>query len=80
MWTSDQKEWPSVDENTKLCMEEGPEYNVPHFYADYNLVKLLFEQFEIVSITHIEEFWEKNGATNSSFHYHVLVRKKEEHI
>ena len=80
MWTSDQKEWPSVDENTKLCMEEGPEYNVPNFYADYNLVKLLFEQFEIVSITHIEEFWEKNGATNSSFHYHVLVRKKEEHI
>lgn len=80
MWTSDQKEWPSVDENTKLCMEEGPEYNVPHFYADYNLVKLLFEQFEIVSITHIEEFWEKNGATNSSVHYHVLVRKKEEHI
>ena len=70
-----QKEWPSVDENTKICMEEGHEYKVPHFYADYNLVKEMLENFKIVSITHIEEFWENNGVTNSSFHYHVLVRK-----
>lgn len=70
-----QKEWPSVDENTKLRMEEGPEYKVPHFYADYDLVKELFANFEIVSITHIEDFWESDGVTNSSFHYHILVRK-----
>ena len=72
-----QKEWPFVDENTIICMEEGPEYKVPHFYADYNLVKVLFKKFEILSITHIEEFWEKNGITNSSFHYHVLVKKNQ---
>lgn len=72
---SKQKEWPSVDENTKICMEVGPEYKVPHFYADYSLVKRLFKKFKIVSITHIEEFWENNGVINSSFHYHVLVRK-----
>lgn len=70
-----QKEWPSIDKNTKICMEEGAEYKVPHFYADYELVKILFESFKILSITHIEEFWENSGVTNSSFHYHVLVRK-----
>lgn len=74
-WGFKQKEWPSIDQNTKICMEERAEYKVPHFYADYELVKLLFKNFKIISITHIEEFWESNGVTNSSFHYHVLVRK-----
>lgn len=76
-WGYKQEGWPSVDENTKICMEEGPEYKVPHFYADYNLVKALFANFEIISITHTEEFYEKNSVTNSSFHYHVHVRKNE---
>lgn len=67
--------WPSVDENTKLRMEEGPEYRVPHFYADYNLVNELFAKFKIISITHVEDFWENNGVVNSSFHYHVIVKK-----
>ena len=31
--------WPNVDENTKLRMEEGPEYEVPHFYANYIKLK-----------------------------------------
>lgn len=70
-----QSEWPLIDENTKICMENGPEYEVPHFYADYKLIKELFERFKILKITHVEEFWESNGVTDSSFHYHVLVRK-----
>lgn len=75
-WGFKQKEWPSIDENTKLRMEAGPEYKVPHFYADYNLVKELFANFKIVSVSHIEEFWESEGETNSSFHYHILVKKE----
>lgn len=74
-WGSDDKDWPSIDKNTKLRMEEGPEYKVPHFYADYDLVKELFMNFKIISITHVEDFWESNGATKSSFHYHILVKK-----
>ena len=46
--------WPKIDENTLLKMEEGPEYKVPHFYADYNLVKELFKDFEIIDIRHIQ--------------------------
>lgn len=74
-WGPTEKEWPSIDENTKLRMEEGPEYRVPHFYADYNLIKELFVNFKILSITHVENFWESNGMTKSAFHYHVLVKK-----
>lgn len=75
-WESNEKEWPSIDENTKLRMEEGPEYKLPHFYADYNLIKELFANFRIILITHVENFWESNGVTKSAFHYHVLVRKE----
>lgn len=70
-----QSEWPLIDQNTKICMEKGPEYEVPHFYADYELIKELFKRFKILKITHVEEFWESNGVTDSSFHYHVLIRK-----
>ena len=56
-------------------MEKGPEYKVPHFYADYNLVKELFKDFEIISITHVEDFLENEGNIYSSFHYHVLIKK-----
>ena len=69
------KDWPSLDENTKITMEEGAEYKIPHFYADYNLIEELFRDFEIISITHVEEFREKNGKINSVFQYHVHVKK-----
>ena len=69
------QDWPAVDENTKLCMNEGPEYKVPHFYADYNLIKELFSKFMICSITHCEEFYEVDGKIKSSYHYHVLIKK-----
>jgi ubiquinone/menaquinone biosynthesis C-methylase UbiE len=70
-----QMNWPFVDENTKLRMDDGPEKGIPHFYADYNLIKKLFSEFDIKEITHIEEFFERNGDVTSSFHYHVLIRK-----
>ena len=74
-WQERHREWPQVDENTRLCMDEGPEYEVPHFYADYALVKELFSAFKIIWINHVEDFWEQDGSTRSSFHYHVLVQK-----
>lgn len=56
-------------------MEEGPEYKIPHFYADYDLIKELFKDFKIIFINHIEDFYESNDKTYSSFHYHVLIKK-----
>ena len=75
-WGFKQEDWPLIDENTRLRMEEGPEYKVPHFYADYNLIKELFKDFKIEFINHIEDFYESNGKTYSSFHYHVLIKKQ----
>ena len=66
-----QQDWPMVDANTKLRMEPGPEYKVPHFYADKKLLDELFKDFEVLSITHVED-WGKN---NRGIHYHVHVRK-----
>ena len=74
-WGFNQTSWPLIDENTRLRMEEGPEYKVPHFYADYELIIELFKDFKIEFINHIEDFYESNGKTYSSFHYHVLIRK-----
>lgn len=51
--------WPHIDANTKLKMEAGPEYKVPHFYADYDLIRKLFNDFEIVFVNHVEEFYDK---------------------
>lgn len=66
-----QQDWPMVDANTKLRMEPGLEYKVPHFYADKDFLDELFEDFEVLSITHVED-WGKN---NRGIHYHVHVKK-----
>ena len=68
------QDWPMVDDNTKLCMNEGPEYKVPHFYADYYLIKELFKDFEIVKLEHIGEFFEKEEL-HEMYHYHLLIKK-----
>ena len=74
-WGFKQEDWPFVDENTKMRMEEGPEYNVPHFYADYALVKELFQDFILLDVTQIEDFEERVDGVYESFHYHVHIRK-----
>lgn len=71
-----QQNWPMVDENTKIRDLDGPEKGVPHFYADYDLAKILFSDFEIVEIYHLEDFFTtEDGKTNSSYHYHLLIKK-----
>jgi len=69
-----QQDWPVVDENTKIRVEDGPENGIPHFYADYDLIVDLFKDFEIVKVFQVEEYIAKERTT-SSFHYHVLIRK-----
>jgi len=69
-----QQDWPVVDENTKIRVEDGPENGIPHFYADYDLIVDLFRDFEIVKVFQVEEFITKERTTGS-YHYHVLIRK-----
>ncbi|MBR6034172.1 MAG: class I SAM-dependent methyltransferase [Clostridia bacterium] len=74
-WGFKHEDWPLVDENTRLRMEEGPEYKVPHFYADYNLVKELFSNFNIINVHQEIEYFAKENKVTESYHYHVLIQK-----
>ncbi len=69
------QDWKSIDKNTKLRMEQGPEYMIPHFYADYGLVMELFAAFTVIDIQHIQTFF---GAEDRyAYHYHLLCRKDQ---
>ena len=74
-WGFKQEDWPLVDENTRLRMDEGPEKGIPHFYADYNLIKELFKDFIIEEVYQVQDFHEKEDTVFESFHYHVLIKK-----
>lgn len=67
--------WPVVDENTKLRDEPGPEYMIPHFYADYDLIFRLFKDFNIADIRHVGTYYTTDGKTHESYHWHVLIQK-----
>lgn len=69
------QDWPVVDENTKIRIEDGPENGVPHFYADYELIKKLFKDYKIESIKQIENFYESEEKSYNSYHFHLLIRK-----
>ena len=66
------RNWPQVDDNTKIRIEDGPENGIPHFYADYNLIKELFKDFTIENIYEVQDFY---GENSSSYHFHVLIKK-----
>ncbi len=68
-------DFPKVDENTSIRIEEGPENGIPHFYADYDLIQELFKDFKIELINQIEDIFFNKNKLNRSWHYHLLVRK-----
>ena len=68
--------WPVVDANTKLRDEPGPEYMVPHFYADYDLIFQIFKNFDILDIQHIGTYYTVDGQKQESYHWHLLIRKR----
>lgn len=69
-------DWKQIDENTKLKEEVGPEYGIPHFFADYNLIFTLFRDFRIQSVQQVVDYYDSDdGQHEVCFHYHVLIRK-----
>ena len=68
-------DWPLIDENTKLRMEEGPEYKVPHIYVDYESAKELFKEFKIIDIYQVIDYYEENGKIYDGYHYHLIIKK-----
>ena len=68
--------WPVVDENTKIRIEDGPDNNVPHFYADPQLIFELFSDFDILDVRQIERIEQINNKIKKHHHYHVLAKKR----
>ncbi|MEA2066878.1 MAG: class I SAM-dependent methyltransferase [Thermotogota bacterium] len=59
-----------VSENVRLKKEE--EVNIfPHYYVDYDDIKRLFKEFDIISIRQIEDYLDEK----SSYRYFLLLRK-----
>ena len=74
-WGFKQDNWPLKDENTRIRMEEGPEYGIPHFYADYDLCLELFKDFEILNIYQVIDYYKQDNELMNSYHYHLLIKK-----
>ena len=68
--------WPILDENTKIRIENGPDNNVPHFYADAELIFELFKDFKILDVRQIQKIEMIDGKIKDHHHYHVLAKKK----
>jgi len=75
-WGFKQEDWPLLDENTRVRMDDGPEHGIPHFYVDYEEARALFTGFEIMSISHVETYYEHDGKQYNSAHFHILIRKQ----
>ena len=75
-WGYKREDWPKVDENTKLRMEEGPEYKVAHFYADYDLIQELFSNFLIIDLHQVMNYYPHEDGLHESGHYHLLIKKR----
>lgn len=70
-----EQNWPKVDENTYLCMDKQ-EFEVPHFYADYDLIQDLFKDFQIELLEHIGTFKNIENHPIEVRHFHLLIKKK----
>ena len=46
------------------------------FDVDYNLVKELFKDFEIINIYQVVDYYEEKEKLFDSYHYHILIQKR----
>lgn len=64
-----------VDSNTKIRLDKGPEYGVPHFYADTKMLPELFKKFQIEKISLVNDLKIENDKFKNCWHYYILVKK-----
>ena len=69
------QDWPKVDDNTKIRVEDGPENGISHFFADYEMVQKLCAAFQILTVQQIEDIL--TDGVPGGWHYHVLVKKSD---
>ena len=74
-WSFKDAGYPKIDENTVLKQEDGPEDGIPHFYVNFEDIQKLFNDFEIISIRHIDDIY-YTDKINHSKHYFVHMKLK----
>jgi SAM-dependent methyltransferase len=67
--------FPKLDENSILCKEEGPEYDVPHFYADREDVINLLHNFDIERIRHVDYCYLNHQKIDCKYYYINAYKK-----
>ena len=74
-WDFSKSGFPKIDKNTVLNKEEGPENNVPHFYADLEDILKIFHNFDIEKIYHTDYCYINNEKKDCK-HYYINGHKK----
>lgn len=74
-WDFSKSGFPKIDENTVINKEEGPENNVPHFYANREDILNLFNNFYIERIRHIDYCFIDNEKQDNKYFY-INAHKK----
>lgn len=74
-WDFKKSGFPKIDENTVINKEDGPDKDVPHFYANREDILNLFHNFDIEKIRHIDYCY-LNGKKYDSKYYYINARKK----
>lgn len=74
-WEYTQSGFPKVDENTLLYAQDGPDKNVPHYYANVDDILELLHNFTVEKIRHIDYCY-VNGQKQDSKYYYVNGYKK----
>lgn len=74
-WDFSKSGFPKIDENTVLNKEDGPENNVPHFYANREDILSIFHKFDIERIRHIDYCYLNHENIDCKYYY-INGRKK----
>ncbi len=61
--------YPKIDENTLINQEDGPEKDVPHFYANREEILKLLENFHIDRIRHIDYCYLNDQEIDCKYYY-----------
>lgn len=74
-WSYKEAGFPVIDENTVMKLEDGPENEIPHFFADGAIINRLFTGFNIQSLRHTQDIIVE-GEEYGSWHYFMKAQRK----
>lgn len=73
-WSYKEANYPMLDDNTVVKIEEGPENGVPHFFVTIDDILELFKDNTIIRIRHVDDCY-FDGDKRNSKHYFILANR-----